>query len=139
MSRGHGKVQRQILAVLNDADAVSTRRLAEAIYDRPDVADAQLVATRRALRGLETKRLVVPSGRLSGRRGQDDLSQTWRVQARVMPPTIKYPDETERLRAPTPRLSLDELAQNIMTVCVRAVLGLASMQRERRVIEPPRS
>ncbi|WP_424955673.1 hypothetical protein [Hyphomicrobium sp. 1Nfss2.1] len=101
MSRGLGKTQRAVLDMLQrhaDANAASekaftprddsdywlpphpspsTRDIATEVYGVSAPSESQLVAVRRALRGMWRQRVVRPDGRRWGQRGVADLSETW--------------------------------------------------------------
>lgn len=85
MSKGFGKTQRRILAAMRSGRYFTTHELAAAVYDlRPELrtsdmaSAAQLVATRRALTGLEAAGFAFRHGR------------AWTVtQSRVLADTIR--------------------------------------------------
>ena len=72
MSRGHGDVQRRVLAVLRDRAAVlSSIDVAAGVFGRPAVTVSEASSVRRALRALADESLAVDLGRgwRWGRRG----------------------------------------------------------------------
>jgi hypothetical protein len=88
MSKGLGRIQRQVLEELAREQPLTTFQLAARIYDCPIdadglplVADAQLVAVRRALLGFQRK------GTVSGHRGFHDRRARWFVKGSDQEPS----------------------------------------------------
>lgn len=58
MSRGIGRVQRQVLDALQSGEWLTARQLAEAVYEATRASDHQVMSTRRAIHGLRERGLV---------------------------------------------------------------------------------
>jgi hypothetical protein len=84
VSRGHGRIQRRLLEILEHATQADTFTLASAVYDiKPNdgvkmISEAQLVAVRRALAGLAKEGKVFDCGRRfrDGRRRWSNVRRT---------------------------------------------------------------
>ena len=59
MSKGHGEIQRRVLAVLAGASSLDSIAVAVAVYGRNPVTLAEVSSVRRAMRKLADKGLVV--------------------------------------------------------------------------------
>jgi hypothetical protein len=94
MSRGHGRIERALLAILDVADNhLNTFELTAAVFTlQPDntglvvISPARIGAVRRALRKLAREGLVVPVGssKTSPGRGWHDRRAHW-ISARTLP------------------------------------------------------